>query len=320
MRIAWTAPLSDLPEGPLVADEKRLFVATRDGGIRALDLATGQPMWQLPDRPARLAATEGALVLRQLSGTVLSLQPKDGATRWSVDSGVAGDLPPLIDGDRVHVAGRGMTALDLATGKVLWQAADGAETTAPPAPGGARVLVGEGDGTLRSRQRDTGASVWMFQTASALAAPALFDGQQRVFLGTTDRRIVALRADNGEQVWRWKVGNDVQGPGLLFRNRVVFAGFDAVLYALDRGNGNLAWRAPLPSRPIGGPILVGEAALLACRETEVLGYDLVTGKPLGGLRATAEIRTAPLVIGRRLFLGLRDRTVVALDLGVSPAP
>src|SRR5262249_5318316 len=146
------------------------------------------------------------------------------------------------------------------------------------------------------------------------------DGAGRVFVGTTDRRIVALHAKNGEVAWRWKIGNDVQGPGFLFRNRVVFAAFDAVLYSLDRDNGNLAWRAPLPSRPIGGPLLVGEDALLACRETEVLGYDLATGKPLGGLRATAEIRTWPLVVGRRLFLGLRDRTVVAPDLGAAGAP
>src|SRR5262249_25639037 len=132
-----------------------------------------------------------------------------------------------------------------------------------PAAAGPHVLVGESDGTLRARRRDTGASVWMFKSASALAAPPVFDGGDRIFLGTTDRRIVALHARNGELAWRWKIGNDVQGPGFLFKNRAVFAAFDAVLYALDRGNGNLAWRAPLPSRPIGGPVPVGEFALLA---------------------------------------------------------
>ena len=320
MRIAWTAPFPDLPEGPLVADETRLFVATRDGGVQALDLETGKTLWHVPDRPARLAAGAGAVVLHQLSGTVLCLQAANGQTRWSVDSGVPGDLPPVVDGDRVYVAGHGLIALELASGKVLWQAAETTAVTAVPAAAGARILVGESDGTLRARQRETGASVWTFKTAAALAAPPVFDGAERIFLGTTDRRIVALHADKGEIAWRWKIGNDVQAPGFLHDNRAVFAAYDAVLYSLDRGNGNLGWRAPLPSRPIGGPVLVGDDALVACRENEVLGYDLVTGKPRGGLRATAEIRTAPLVVGRRLFLGLRDRTVVALDLGAPTTP
>src|SRR5262249_33948801 len=83
MRTAWTASFADVPEGPLVADETRLFVATRDGFVRALDQGTGRVLWELPDRPARLAAGRDALVLRQLSGTVVCLQAGSGAVRWS---------------------------------------------------------------------------------------------------------------------------------------------------------------------------------------------------------------------------------------------
>lgn len=320
MRLVWTAALPDFPEGPLAADDRRLFVAARDGSVLAFDLASGEGLWRLADLPGRLAAAAGAVVLRQSSGTVSNLQAKGGGVRWTVDSGVMGELPPVIDADRVLVAGRGLAALDLASGRLLWKAEDGGEVTAPPLAAGSRVYVGEADGTLRARDRETGKSLWTFKTASALATPPVFDGPERLFLGTTDRRIVALRAKDGSARWRWKVGADIRGTGILFGNRVVFASFDAVLWALDRGNGNLGWRAPLTSRPLGGPLLVDGAALVACHETEVLGFDLRTGRPLGGLRTTAAIRTPPLVVGRRLFLGLRDRTVVALDLGAPPSP
>lgn len=320
MRIAWTAPLPDFPEGPLVADGHRLFVAARDGSLLALDLNTGERAWRLPNLPGRPAASEGAVLVRQASGRVSSLQAKDGTPRWTVDSGVGGDVPPVIDGDRVFIAGRGVAALELASGRVVWKAEEGPGVTALPLVAGPRVYVGEADGTLRARDRETGRSIWSFPTASALAAPPVVDGRERLFLGTTDRRIVAIRAKDGHREWRWKVGADVQAPGVVFRNRVVFAAFDAVLYGLDRAHGSQSWRAPLPSRPIGGPVLVDEAALVACHETEVLGFDLRTGKPLGGLKTTAPIRTAPLVVGRRLFLGLGDRTVIALDLGTAPSP
>ncbi len=320
MRQAWTAALPDFPEGPLSADEHRLFVAARNGTVLALDLDSGEGLWRLADRPGRLAAGEAAVVVRQSTGVLSNLHPKTGSARWTIDSGIPGDLPAVIDGDRVLVAGRALAALELASGRVLWKAEDGGEVTALPLVAASRVYVGEGDGTLRARDRESGKSLWTFKTASALAAPPVFDGPDRLFLGTTDRRIVAIRAKDGRPDWRWKVGADIHGTGILFGNRVVFASYEAVLWALDRGNGNLGWRTPLSSRPIGSPIAIDGAALVACHETEVLGFDLRTGRPLGGLRATAPIRTPPLVVGRRLFLGLRDRTVVALDLGAAPAP
>ncbi len=320
MRQAWTAALPDFPEGPIGADEHRVYVAARGGAVLAFDQARGEGLWRVNGLPGRLAAGEGAVVVRQSSGIVSQLQPRSGTARWTVESGVGGDLPAVIDGDRVLVPGRGLAAYELASGRFLWKAPDGGEVTAPPLVAGSRVYVGEADGTLRARDRESGRSLWTFKTASALAAPPVFDGPDRLFLGTTDRRIVALRVKDGQPDWRWKVGADVRGPGVLFGKRVVFASFDAVLWALDRGNGNLGWRTPLPSRPIGGPIPIDGAAIVACHETDVLGFDLRTGRPLGGLRAAAPILTPPLVVGRRLFLGLRDRTVVALDLGVSPSP
>jgi outer membrane protein assembly factor BamB len=318
MRQAWTAPLPSFPEEPLATDGQHLYVTTRDGSLVALDLQRGERLWALAEVEGRAAAAGGAVVLRQSAGTVVSFDPGNGGMRWKVESGVPGTLPPVIDGDRVFVAGRGLAALELASGRVLWRTDDGAEATAPVVVSGPRLYVGESDGTLRARDREDGKSIWMFKTDAPLAAPPVVDGPDRLFLGTRDRRIVALGAQDGEPDWRWKVGADIQGPGLVYQNRVVFAAYDAVLWALDRGNGNLAWRGLLTSRPIGGPIPVDGAALVACHENEVLGFDLRTGRPIGGLRTTAVIGTPPLVVGRRLFLGLRDRTAVALDLGATP--
>src|SRR5262245_38169739 len=242
MRQAWTAPLPAVPEAPLATDGQRLYVTTRDGSLVALDLERGERLWDIPEVPGRAAAAEGSVILRQASGTVLSLHPRNGGARWKAESGVAGSLPPVIDGDLVLVAGKGVAALDRESGRVLWRADDGAEATALPVVAGPRIYVGESDGTLRARDREDGKSIWMFKTNAALAAPPVLDGPDRLFLGTRDRRIVALRAKDGGQEWRWKVGADIQGPGLVHQNRVVFAAFDAILWALDRGNGNLGWR------------------------------------------------------------------------------
>jgi hypothetical protein len=86
-----------------------------------------------------------------------------------------------------------------------------------------------------------------------------------------------------------------------------------------RGSGRLKWRAPLPSRPLSGPILVGDAILVACRDFEVIGIDGRSGKSLGTIKTAAEIKTEPLLVSDRLYVGLRDRSLIAYRLDMTAA-
>jgi len=302
-------------DGELATDGRRVFAITRDGIVRAFDPPTGQVLWQSEQSSGALAASETALILRLVDGTVKSLAPAKGSVRWEAASGIVGDLPPVLDGDRVLIAGKGMAALDAASGQVLWSAPTDPTVTAPPVAAGPRLLAGEEDGTLRCRDRASGVSLWKLRTASALLAPPVVDPERRrLYLGTTDRRILQVGLEKGNKGWAWKVGADVESPGLIHEHRVLFTAFDAVLYALNRGNGNLVWRAPLPSRPLSGPLLSGATVLVACHERDVIGFDVSTGRAVGNLRAAAQIGTPPLLLGGRLFLGLKDRSVVGYEL------
>lgn len=317
---SWKTLLGDFVVAPLAEDGRRIYVATRDAAVRALDPATGSVAWQAEGLGGRLSAADGALLVRAEDGTLWSLQPRTGAVRWRAETGVAGPLPASIDGDRALVAGRGLAAVDLASGRVLWKDTSGEETTAPPVSAGPRLLVGEADGTLRCRDRATGLTLWTLRTGGALVAPPLVDGgRRRLYLGTTDKRILEVSTDKGEPGWAWRVGADIGHPGLLLQGHVVFASFDAVLYALRRG-GNLAWRGALPSRPLSAPLLVGEHLLVACLENELVAFARDTGAKAGQLRTTAEIRTAPILAGGFVVFGLRDRSVIAYAPAGSPPP
>jgi outer membrane protein assembly factor BamB len=313
----WKTLLGDFVTSPLAADDRRIYVATRDGAVRALEQATGAVVWKAEGLPGRLSAAPGVLLARGEDGTLWSLHPRTGALRWKAETGVAGTLPALVDGDRALVAGRGLAAVDLASGSVLWRDASGADTTAPPAATGSRLLAGEADGTLRCRDRATGSSLWVLRTSGALLAPPLVDeGRRRLYLGTSDKRILEVSLDEGKSGWAWRVGADIGHAGLLLPEQVLFASFDAVLYSLRRG-GNLAWRRALPSRPLAAPQLVGSHVLVACLEDELVAFASETGAEAGALRTSAEIRTPPILAGGFVVLGLRDRSVIAYALGGS---
>jgi outer membrane protein assembly factor BamB len=318
MTTLWTTPLGESIEGNLAANEGAVYVATRDGAIRALAPATGAILWKA-EGPARrvISAGSGHLVARGLDGTVSSLNLDDGVTRWTAASGVKGDLAALVTDDLVVVAGEGLAAFDPASGRGLWSTA-GSVATAPPTLVASCLALGEADGTLRCLDSKTGASRWAFATRSGLLAPPAADGAGRLYLGTTDRRVLSIDAANGPRRWRWNVGADVQSEPVVSGNKVLVAGFDAVLYAFDTGNGNLAWRAALPSRPLSAPLVGPGWVVVACLESEILGFDLASGRRIGGLKTTDAMRTPPLLLGDRLYVGLRDRSIQALSLPSGP--
>ncbi len=318
---AWKTLVGEPVTAPLAADSRHIFVATRDGAVRALDPKTGEVLWQAASVPGRLSAADGALLVRDESGVVTSLHPRTGAVRWRVETGIGGTLPIVLDGDRALVAGQGLAAIVLENGATAWSDRSGAETTAPPLPTTSRLLTGEKDGTLRCRDRATGVSLWTLRTGEPLLAPPLVDeSRKRLYLGTTDRRILEASLDKGKLGWHWRIGADVGHAGLLQSGHVLFAAYDAVLYAFERG-GNVAWRGSLPSRPLAAPLVVEGRVVVACLENQLVAFDAKSGEKAGGFTTSAEIRTPPLRVGGLIVIGLRDRSVIAYGLaGTAPPP
>ena len=307
----WKTLLDDFVVPPLAADGRRVYVSSRDGAVRALEIPTGRVLWKVDGVPGRLTAADGTVLVRGEDGTVWSLQPRSGAVRWRAETGVPGTLPAVLDGQRALVAGHGLAAFDLASGRSIWSDTSGEETTAPPVPAGPRLLTGEKDGTLRCRDRATGVTLWTLRTGGPLLAPPLVDvPRRRAYVGTTDKRILEVSLDRGHPGWRWTVGADVASEGLLLPGQVLFASHEAVLWSLGRG-GSLAWRGALPSRPLSGPLLVQGQVVVACLENDIVAFSPDTGAITGTLRTSAEIRTPPLGAGSLIVVGLRDRSVVA---------
>ena len=309
----WTASLPDFIEGPLGVHGSRLLVATRDGSVHAFDRGTGRLSWRATAGGV-LGQGEGAIVVAASDGTVSRLQPRNGSVLWRAQTGVQGPLPPVLDREWVLVAGNGFACLEVESGRVVWSVPPGPIASTVPVSAGARILVGETDGTLRCRDRATGVSLWTRRFRSALVAPPLVAFDRRVFVGTTERRFLTLDLERGRPGWSWMLGIDVQSAAIPFGNNVVFAALDGVLYALNHGNGHLAWRAALPSRPLAAALRVGDAILVACAENEILGFDGKTGKRLGGLQTGSVIRTPPLVLDGHLYVGLSEPSVKALAL------
>lgn len=152
----------------VLADGVRLFVASRDRHLYALDPGTGRELWRVAAgdlMTATPARWRDLLFFADYGGKVQAVDAKDGTPRWSYDARlpVAGDLTVDAAG-RVLVGSRSydLIALDAATGKELWKHYYWFSwIESPPVVRGTTVYTGSSDGVgVYALDAATGARRW----------------------------------------------------------------------------------------------------------------------------------------------------------------
>ena len=312
----------DVPPTSIVSDGRRVFIGLESGEIRAVDLISGNQAWSQRQQSGQLSAGGGLLLLRRPTGTIVFLDSDTGAERFRADSGVPGGQAAVVTGSEVLVTGDGVASIDVSDGRILWSVPPGGvRGVTPPVAAGRCVLIGEKDGNLRCRNRATGESSWVVNLGEGRHARALADERERIYVGTADRTVLALRGDRqGSRDWRWRIGGAAPYEAALLGERLMVATLGNVLYGLNRRNGHMVWLAPLPSRPLGPPLIFGSAVLVPCHERVVAAFDTNLGEPLGSLHAPGAFLDAPILVGDHLVMPLRDPwAVVAIQLAGGPA-
>src|SRR5690606_35191265 len=112
----WSTALdARIAASPVIA-EGVVFVATRDGRVHALDLASGEPVWQYPAEgegigtvSADLAVSEGVLYVGSEEGTFHLIEAASGTALCQVDLATAIVASPIVSEGAVLIPTRGNT-------------------------------------------------------------------------------------------------------------------------------------------------------------------------------------------------------------------
>ncbi len=311
----------------------------------ALASAQDWPHWR---GPARDGVAPGA--------AVPASWPDDLQRVWRVEVGL-GHSSPVLAGDRVFVHARdgeaeAVTALDLATGAVVWRQRYDAPYRVNPAarshgPGpkstpvvaGGRIFTLGISGVLSAFDAASGRLVWRktFGAEYADTAPTygtamspVVDGDLLIaHVGTdTAGALTAFDAATGEVRWRW----DGDGPGYaspivieIDGTRQVITQSSRAVVGVSAASGALLWRIPLTTpyaQNIVTPIVQGNVLIYAGLDNPTTAVRLVRrgetwrAEPVWQNADVAFYMSTPVVAGGRLF-GLRDRNkgqFVCLDV------
>lgn len=150
---------------PIVGDGK-LFVATHQGHVYALDAQTGNPLWRFQGHGPFLHAPayqNGVVVAGCTDGTLYALDAATGRERWSVFVGRGGfAASPTLADAAVFIGSRSgeFLAVELDSGAVRWRARLDAPIRQSAAFAQGKVFVTAEDMRLRCLEGKTGRTLW----------------------------------------------------------------------------------------------------------------------------------------------------------------
>jgi len=335
----WTVQVEDHPLTRLTAApkvyENRLYVpvasadegsaaqphypcCTFRGSVVALDTSTGKQIWKtftIPEKPKMVRKNSIGTQLWGPSGSGVWNSPTIDPKRKAlyIGTGDAYTSPAAKSSD-------GLMAMDLATGKILWQVQDLAgdawlvgcpedpakrpencpkdmgpdhDFGAPPIlkelPGGKRVLIaGQKSGMVWAHDPDNnGAVIWKAPTGTSSSTGQIVWGgaadDSKAYFGLHTGGIVALQINNGERVWFTKIDPTVAR----------LPGNDGSVSAVPGAVFAGGWDGVLR-------VLATDTGKVLWEYNMVQEYKTVNGVPAKG---GSTVAAGPTVVGGMVFVG-----------------
>ncbi|MGF1725077.1 outer membrane protein assembly factor BamB [Photobacterium nomapromontoriensis] len=264
----------------------KLFVADRDGVVKALDPETGTVIWEQDletDFSARLA---GGITLSY--GKV------------------------FIGSENAEVI-----ALDEETGALSWRAAVEGEVLSKPLVDEGLVIVNTSRGILQALDANTGDSKWQLGsevptlTLRGDSSPVSISGG--VFWGQANGRLAGAIMGNGQLLWQQPIASpkgateidrlvDVDASPVIAGDRLYAIGYNGNLVSIDLRTGQPAWKRSYSSAT--DFVIEGNQLFLITDQDHIVAVDPRSGTELWSNNALEHrLLSAPAIIDGYLVVG-----------------
>lgn len=290
---------------PVVADAGKLFVLDGDSTVSALDAGSGEILWKHNVKPDETERGSG----------VLGFNIRRGGGQ--VSDGFGGGV--AVAGGKVFVASgyRTMSALDAATGSVLWTVRTESPLHGAPTVAGSRVYVVDVDNQMIAFDTATGRQSWSYrgitEPARIMRASSPAVSGETVVAPFSSGEVVALRASNGQAVWQQVLSRssrtsalseirDIAGRPVISRGFVYAVSHSGVLQSMDIRTGTPKWSLPVVG--VNAPLPAGDVVYVVSKSGELT----IVNRDTGGVYWTKDLNEGR-VRQEGGFLGFFDRTV-----------
>jgi outer membrane protein assembly factor BamB len=295
--------------------------ATRTGLATAGPVGHPMLTWQAHAKggvPNNIAIVDNRVYFASDDGIVHALDRMTGAERWTTTLDAPSRRGPVAADGRLYLvtdSGAPM-ALDPATGRTLWKSSSSYDSPSEVASDGSAIYFGTGEGFLVAVDAASGAERWRLQpspSTSAVHSPAFANG--RIFAGTDGGGFVAVDAATHKIAWTADLQGDNTGTAAVAGD-LAFIGTavdtpQGHLRAFDAKTGELRWMAHEPLLQF--PTVANGVAYSSTQNGLVTALDLTTGESRWTIQLEGKVRPMA-VAGSILYLGADlMQKVFALD-------
>jgi outer membrane protein assembly factor BamB len=327
IRQVWSAKLGGGSEELRVAlspafDGNRVYAASYDGNVSALDPASGKRIWRT-ELDMLLSAGPGVggnkVVVAGQDGELIALNAADGSIAWQrAIGGEALARPVVSDAHAVVYTNDGrLRVFSSFDGTDRWELTQRLPPltlrgAADPLIVGSAVVAGFDNGRLLASSLDEGVLLWEAIISppagrSDLDRLADVDGAlaavgQDVYAAGYHGRVAALAAESGQVLWARELSSHA-GVAADW-DHVYVVGDEGEVIALLRRNGSDVWRNNvLLRRDLTAPTAYHTTVVVGDFEGYLHFFSNIDGKLVARERAgKGRISGAPLVVGNRLLV------------------
>ena len=154
-------------------------------------------------------------------------------------------------------------------------------------------------------------------------APTIYDNA--IFTADFDGNIYKVDPSDGSMITQFSIDKKLSSGVGVSSSNIFVTTKDALLIAVDKGNGNIKWQAPLPTISLEAPQATNNIVVVRTNDAQVLAFDSSTGTPLWVYRKpipplTLRVQNSFFVIGNEVVAaGLPGGKLALINL-VSGSP
>jgi outer membrane protein assembly factor BamB len=317
-----------------VGDGNRIYAASQDGKIVAIDPDSGKQRWK-SDLKIELSAgpgvNEGVVAVASKDGYIVLLDADSGTEQWRSYVGGETLARPLIQDNSVIVQtiDNRLIVLGRLDGKQRWESEQSMPAltmrgASSPALVGSSVIAGFDNGRLIAFDIDTGDIEWDSMLSlpsgrSDLDRLADIDGAiavvgQDIYAAGYQGRIASIAAESGQLLWSREIST-YEGVAADW-NSIYTVKDDGEIVALTRGNGAELWRNDdLLRRDPTLPVPFHTSVVVGDYEGYLHFFSGIDGEPVARVRfGSKAITSDPLVVANRLYVQSDDGKVGAFEI------
>lgn len=265
----------------------------------------------------------GKVFVASRDGIVKALNPESGDTLWEaeLEEDVAARLSGGITAayDKLFIGSENgeVMALNQETGELIWRVRVQGEVLAAPATDENLVLVHTSEGFLLALDQVTGEQKWAIGTEvpnltlRGNSSPVTVSGG--VFWGTANGRLAAAIVQRGQLIWQQPIGTpkgateidrivDVDASPVIMGGTLYIVGYNGQLTAIELRSGQPAWKRSYSSAT--DLTNDGSRLFVVTDKDHIVAVDARSGTELwSNKQLEHRLVTAPEIIDNYLVVG-----------------